>query len=240
MKILVPLVLTLLCAHAVAFAQCEYGSTKVELFPKDRKYKIKAVLGVSSATARVADYVEFKTLENIYVLEDEVRGENKVKVVKVLFAKDTPIFGVVTRRKHRHFPFVGGKIEIELEPLQNWDGNLIQLAVYRREPFKESSLKTKEDTKEINQACKDKRDGCVAGRRNASVAPIVPAVATAASGVVAAVAKDDETRFIAATAFFTIAKEVGNLLNGTDAEIAKDEVFDMKLRLNGVNLCRLP
>lgn len=90
----------------------------------------------------------------------------------------------------------------------------------------------------INDPCKAKKNNCVAGRRNASVAPIVPAVAAAGAGAVAALAKEEETRFIAATSFFSIAKEVGNLLNGTDAEISKDEIFD--LFVEPTSICEPP
>lgn len=67
----------------------------------------------------------------------------------------------------------------------------------------------------------------MAGRGNAEIAILVPTIAAAAGGIVTAVADNDETEFIAATAFFSIARELGNLLNGTDVEIAKDEIFDL-------------
>jgi hypothetical protein len=57
---------------------------------------------------------------------------------------------------------------------------------------------------------------------------LVPAIAAAASGVLTSAASDEDTEFIAATAFFSIAKELGNLLNGTGVEISKDEIFDLE------------
>jgi len=207
--------LTFILVNVTAVAQC-----KEELTPQKHAFKIKAVQGVSSSTARVADYVEFTTMESIYSVP--VEGESKV-----LIAKGTPVFGIVTRRKHRHFPFVGGKLEVKLEPLINWDGAEISVRIARRGPIYE--LETKKETKERNKPCKSDGTNCVAGRRNASVAPIVPAIAAAGTAAIASVAGNTETRFIAGAALLTIAAQqgIGDLLNGTDAEISKDEIFDM-------------
>ena len=78
-----------------------------------------------------------------------------------------------------------------------------------------------------NKPCEYERGNCVAGRRNSEVAPVVTAVAGAGGAAVVAFAKDDQTRFIAASSFFTLAKDLGNLLNGTDATIAAGEIFNM-------------
>ena len=74
----------------------EFGGRRVAImkFP-GRRFKIKTVVGANSATAREADYVEFKTMEKIYSIENPP---------KVLFDKDTSIFGYVTHRKKRRFP----------------------------------------------------------------------------------------------------------------------------------------
>jgi hypothetical protein len=179
-------------------------------------YKIKAVHGVSSSTARVADYVEFVTMEDIY--SDQ---SGPCKGGQVLIPKATPAYGVVTRRKHRHFPFVGGKLEVNLENMKAWDGTQIKVVISRHASLGKGSSKP----------CKNPTENCVAGRRNASVAPIVPAIAGSGSAVIAAVADDTAARVIAAAALFTLASQesIGNLLNGTDAEIAKDEIFDMHI-----------
>jgi hypothetical protein len=73
-----------------------------------------------------------------------------------------------------------------------------------------------------------------AWRVNAPVAPVVTAIAGGASGVVAAIGKEEETRFIAATTFFSLAKELGNVLTGTDVEVAKDEIFDLIIETRSV------
>jgi hypothetical protein len=219
-------------ASVSASAQCRYGGTLMPIM-QDRPFKIKAVVGVSSSTARVADYVEFRTMENIYSATDPP---------KLLFGKDTPIYGVVTRRKHRHFPSVGGQLELELEPLINWDGTRVEIAIARHGPInqKKANEESKKERKSRNKPCKQDRDNCIAGRRNLSVAPVVPAVAATGAGAVAAIAKEEETRFIAATAFFSIAKELGDLLNGTDAEISKDEIFDMFISPESQRICIFP
>src|SRR5262245_35785412 len=93
--------------------RCKPGVKAVQILQSsNRKFKIKTVTGVSSATAREADYVEFKTMEKIY--SDE-------PLPQVLFDKDTPIYGLVTLRKSRHFPLKRGKLELILEPLVNWN-----------------------------------------------------------------------------------------------------------------------
>src|ERR1044072_3640266 len=107
----------------------EYGGKSVPILqPGTRKFKIKAVNGVSSKTAREADYVEFKTMEPIYST-----GNPPV----VLFAKDTPIYGFVIFRKSRHFPIRKGKLELRLEPLINWNGDDIQIAISRHGKFED-------------------------------------------------------------------------------------------------------
>ena len=63
---------------------------------RDRRFKLEAVVGANSGTAREADYVEFKTMEKIYSTDNPPR---------VLFDKGTSIFGLVTHRKKRQFPF---------------------------------------------------------------------------------------------------------------------------------------
>lgn len=221
-------------ASVSTLAQCKYGGTRVPIL-QNHAFKIKVVSGVSSSTARVADYVEFKTMENIY---------SRTNPLKPLFAKDTPIYALVTRRKHRHFPFVGGKLELKLDPLVNWDGEPVQIAIARHGPIDTTEAgESNKERKARSKPCGLDRDGkrktnCIAGRRNASVAVIVPATAAAGAGAIAAVAKEDETRFIAATAFFSLAKELGNLLNGTDADINANEIFDMFVQSSPI--CTFP
>jgi hypothetical protein len=67
---------------------CRDGSKPKPILLKDF-YKIKVVTGTSSETARVADYVEFTTMEPIY--SDE-------PYPSILFDKGTAIYAVVTRR----------------------------------------------------------------------------------------------------------------------------------------------
>lgn len=211
---------------------CPYGGTHVPIL-QNHPFKIKAVSGVSSSTARVADYVEFKTMENIY---------SATNPAKVLFAKDTSIYGIVTLRKHRHFPFVGGNLELELQPLINWDGTAIQFAIRRYDPVDPKTKSSKKDRRGRNEPCKNakqKGDNCVAGRRDGKVAPVVGSVAAASAAAVGSLAKDDKTRFIAATAFFSIAKDLGDLLSGTDAEISKDDIFDLHMNDANPPICQL-
>jgi len=209
------MVLIVLCGSV--FSQCPEKAIRTPF--TNRPYKIKVVSGVSSETSRVADYVEFKTMEPIYSSDGTQ-----------VFPKETAIFGVVTRRKHRSFPFMGGKIELRLEPLLTWDGQAVEIAIARKIPIGARTGQEKAEGR--NEPCNGNRENCVAGRRNPSVAPAVAAAAGASGAAITAIAKDDETRFIAASAFFSLAKDLGNLLAGTDAVIAKDEVFDLYLMKN--------
>lgn len=216
---------------AQPLAPCSYGGNRVYIL-KNHLFKIKALGGVSSSTARVADYVEFATMDDIY-------SYSTMTPPKIMFKKGTSIYGLVIRRKHRHFPVVGGKLELELQPMLNWDGEPIQLAIARHGPVVTPEKESLKD-RGRNDPCRTDRKNCVAGRQNASVAPVVPAIGAAGSGVVAARAKDDATRFIAASALFTILSKdsVGDLLSGTDAQISKDEIFDMTVQ--SPPICELP
>lgn len=210
-------------------ASCPFSKLKPVPILVRNPYKIKAASVTSSENARVADYVEFQTMEDIYSME---------KYPKVLFKAGTTIFAIVTWRKHRGFPFRRGQLEIGLQPLVNWDGTEVQIGIRRHGMVRPEP----DEAKLRNKPCRKAVDGidCVAGRRDAKVAPIVPAMAGAAATAVTALAKDDDdTRFIAATAFFSIAKEIGELLNGTDALIRQNEIFDLYID-PGSAVCRVP
>lgn len=215
---------------------CRDGSKPVPILLKDY-FKIKVATGVSSETARAADYVEFKTMEPIYYWDKDYPV--------ILFDKDTAIYAVVTRRNHRHFPLVGGKLEIALEPLLTWDNRRIEIAILRHGELTETDtgpLSQKELDKRnrgVNKPCKANDHNCVAGRGNASVSVVVTAIAGASGAAVSSIAKDDETKFIAATSFFSIAKDLGNLLNGTDVGIGKDEILNLHIK-PGSAVCIMP
>lgn len=185
-----------------------------------RRFKLKAAGSVNSGTAREADYIEFKLMEPVYVADNSKR---------VLFPKDTSVFGIVTRRRSRHFPAIRGKLELQLEPLLNWNGERVEIAIARHGPLRKSE--TSKERKRRNDPCKEKTDdpseNCVAGRGDAPVSAIVTGIAGAAPAAVSAIGKDEDTKFIAATAFFNVAKDLANLLMGTDVGISKDDIFDL-------------
>jgi hypothetical protein len=236
------LLICLLAFATVANAQsgsnpklCRDKSEPIRILLKP-SFKIKAANSVNSATARVADYVEFTTMEPIYSDED---------YPVMLFDKGTSIYAVVTRREHRHFPMVRGRLEIALEPLMSWDNRRIEMAITRHgeltrnETGRVSQEELQKRNKGINKPCKVDPYNCVAARGNAEVSLLVTAVAGASGAAVSSVAKDDDTKFIAATSFFSIAKDLGNLLNGTDVGIVKDEVFNLQLKA-GSDFCAIP
>jgi hypothetical protein len=102
--------------------------------------------------------------------------------------------------------------------LKTWDGTAVHIMIDR--------YHTQDEVKE---PCRDSKENCVAGRRNAVVAPVIPAAAVTGSAILAAVAKSSTTRVIGATALFALASQqnIGDLLNGTDAQLSKDEIFDL-------------
>jgi hypothetical protein len=201
----------------------EYGGTWRTILKSDtRRFKIKALVGANSGTSREADYVEFKTMEKIPSTDNPPR---------VLFDKDTSIYGVVTHRKARRFPLRRGKIEIRLKPLVNWNGDEIQMGIFRH-----GAVKNPDKPKRRTDPCKESRDvinaerPCVAGKGNAAVGLLVTGGAVAGAVAVPLLADDKDTAFIAGTVFFSAAKELANLLAGTDVEVAKDEIFDLVIQ----------
>jgi hypothetical protein len=198
---------TVLAFIVEASGQCDIDSS--------RPFKIKLTRTVSSATARASDYVEFTTLEDIYSV-----GGNDCATPQVLIPKETSVFGYVKKSKHRHFPFVNGSLEVQLEPLINWDGHPIIISVVRRTPV---------PNEKAPKPCKTVPTNCLAGRKNPSVAPVVAGIAAAGAAVVTAVAGSSATRIVAATGFFTLLSQsdVAQILNGADAGLDENEVFDL-------------
>lgn len=213
------LVLSFVVFSIFVSAQCPTARYPVLRHP----FKIKAVAAVDSGKGREGDYVEFQTMEPIYS-----QGGN------VLFAKGTPVFGVVTLRKTRHFPLVNGRIELELEPLMTWNGDRVGIGIARyagtREPIGSNH--------NLNRACKEQRDGCVAGRTNPAVSGVVTSVAGAGTSALGYVA-DKTVKFIAVSSFFALAKDGAELLNGTHAEIMQGEIFNMYISYD-TSVCAPP
>ncbi|MCU1267990.1 MAG: hypothetical protein JWM21_4308 [Acidobacteria bacterium] len=184
-------------------------------------YKIKAAGTVTSSTARPDDYVEFTTMEDIYsIAEDGCKAQ-------VLIPKGTSLFGFVELRKHRHFPLVDGKLTVRLRPYKAWDGETVDLSISRKNPRRNDCVPGTRKGKNLATP----PENCIAGRANANVAALVPAAAAMGTAILAAVAKTTAGKILAATALFTIVAQqnVGDLLNGTDAQINKDEVFDVEI-----------
>lgn len=201
------------------------GSKRLDIFRRN-PFKIKAQSAVSSETARVADYVEFKTMENIYSTE---------AIPTVLIKEGTSIFAIITWRKHRRFPLRGGKIEIALQPLVGWDGTPVQIGIRRH-----NEVRPNDEKRRVNPCDKAlDKNNCVAGRRDPKVAPVVAVVAGSAVAAVGAFAEDKDLRFFAATTLFSMAKDLADLLNGTDAEIKANEIFDLYIDENSY-VCTIP
>lgn len=201
------------------------GSDRINILTR-KPFKIKAQSTVSSETARIADYVEFKTMEDIY---------SAAEYPTVVFKESTSIFAVVTWRKHRRFPFRGGNIEIALKPLVGWDGTEVQMGIRRHGRVRPDDKKRRVDPcdKALN------KKNCVAGRRDPKVAPVGGVIAGSSVAAVGAFAEDKDLRFFAATTLFSMAKDLADLLNGTDAEIKQNEIFDLYIDA-GSFICSIP
>jgi hypothetical protein len=191
-------------------------------------FKIALAQTVSSATARASDYVQFTTLEDIYST-DRVTAA----CLPVLIPKGTSVFGLVTDRKHRHFPFINGRLEVEPVKLKVWNGDELDITIERH---------TAVSGHKAPRACRGGNTKCIAGRKNGATAPIVAGVAAAGAAAIAAAAGKDTTRIIAATALFTILSQtdVAQILNGTDAELDEKEVFDMRITTRNAKMPPLP
>jgi hypothetical protein len=176
-----------------------------------RLFKIKLERTISSATARESDYVQFTTLEDIYCVDSDTP----------VIPKDTIVFGVVTRRKHRHFPFKKGELEVQLEPMRLGKNAVeTKVSILRRTPVPGAKPQ---------QGCKGVAENCISGRKNGVVAPIVEAVAATGGAIVAGVADAQATRIIALAGLFELVSNGGitELVNGTDSQLEEGEIFDM-------------
>jgi hypothetical protein len=199
-------------------------------------FKVKASSKISSSTAREGDFVGFVVAQDVrssidpnYALYQ--RG-------RIIIAKDSLAFGIVLERKHRHFPFVNGKLNISLGAVTASDGTVIPVYIDRFKCPRCLQCLIKEG-KSCDAVCSfspyksDKRSTIcntdvapqyVSGRADRNVAPVIQALALTA---LAFVGKRDDPS-VRTIALFTLASQVGiaELLNGTDAEIQAGDVFE--------------
>jgi len=81
---------------------------------------------------------------------------------QVLIPKSTSVFGYVTERKHRHFPFDNGELQVMLDKIKVWDGHRIEVVIARRACEKTD----KKCQKQRNKNACEVSSNCVAGRHN--------------------------------------------------------------------------
>ena len=190
------------------------------VIPKDTTFKVKLVRVTSSSTARNYDYVEFQVMENVLspLSPDGPR--------KILIEKGAPAFGYVTQAKHRRFPFRGGKLKVILKEVKAVDGTPVSVYLSRFDPCTIPGVYPglKCPAKLDCQNPKGKpfsSEPCISGRRNATVAPVVPAVATGGAVLV----KDSTAKALAILTLLS-DKTIGDLLNGVDAALDGGDIFD--------------
>jgi hypothetical protein len=203
----------------------EAYTDKIELSPSTTIFQIEAVRDVSSGTAKEGDYVEFKVLENVSVQRVVTKDGKQQLATTPLIAKDTVVLGVVTKSHHRRFPFRNGSLYVEVRYVKGVDGTPIPVLISRPlpQPAKNKGVVKMAtfDADNIRQMAGEENSR-IKGRKNATVAPLVPAVAIAG----ATYFKDKTARNVAVLTLFSQAG-VGELLNGTDAKITAGEIFDV-------------
>ena len=189
------------------------GKSESQTLGMDIVFKVKLVGKTSSSSAKPGDYVEMKVGEDVGVNVSVDKGPPQFVVI---IKKDAPIFGEVVKTRHRMFPFQGGLLEITADHVDAVDGTSVPIYIAER-------IQRDKHTGDL-PAFPAINKQYIKGRKNPSVAPIVTAGATAAL----AATKTDSTSTIVA---FTLLSQqgVGDLLNGTDAELADGMVFDARI-----------
>lgn len=205
-------------------------------------FKVKASSTISSANTREGDFVGFEVAEEVRssVIQSFQRG-------RVVISKALPAFGVVIKRKHRHFPMVNGKLNVSLGAVRANDGTPVPIFIDR---FKcpgclHCLFEKSQKCENVCPWSKDPKGGqpdlrCgeanpsvylqyqnpyVSGRADRNVAVVVQALAATALAFVKE-GRDNATE--KAFILFTLANQagIGELLNGTDAQIQANDVFD--------------
>lgn len=203
---------------------------------RGESFKVKASKTVSSKTTRQGDFVGFELAQDVRSSVDPIRPFQRGRIV---IQKASPAFGVVLERKHRHFPFVNGKLNVSLGAVTAIDGTLVPVYIDRFKcPECLSCLfrhgKTCDAHCNFAQPISGKRSTVcnsdverqyVSGRADRDVAPVIGAIAATALAFVDK-GKDDPT--LKAYLLFTLVDQTGipELLAGTDAEIREGEIFE--------------
>jgi hypothetical protein len=223
-------------------------------------FKFKLTRNLTSGRVRVGDYVQFQLIEDVKYPHNG--GLDRDTII----AKDTPIYGQVVDRRHRFTAIKKGRFSIGKLWTTTVDGQRVELdiarpgmpselcenkipektreaerkaAKYQAEP---KAVRKEEPKKEQNTALVPCINGRVyAGSFISNVPSALLAVATATTLV--RVKDDNATNaVIAVTLADKIASQSGfsNIINGVDAEMEKDEIFDSIILITQPLVIKVP
>ena len=219
-------------------------SPKVVSIDPDRlsPFKLKPTRNLTSGRVRIGDYVQFQLIEDVKYPYDG--GWDRDTII----SKDTPVYGQVVDRRHRFTGFKKGRFSIGKLWTTTVDGQRVDLDITRPEmPPEQCVNKIPEKTRDaLRKAAKDHaepkgakletqsapRVNCINGRVYAAtlISSLPSALLAVATATALVRVKDDNATdaVIAVTLADKIASQSGlsNLINGVDAEIEKDEIFD--------------
>jgi len=221
-------------------------------------FKLKPTRNLISGRVRVGDYVQFELIEDVKYPFDGGLDRDTIIV------KGTPIYGQVVDRRHRFTALKKGRFSIGKLWTTTVDGQRVELDITRPEmPSEECINKIPEKTREAERKAmkgqsnqralfKEERPAeqnaqlvtCINGRVYAGtfLSSLPSALLGVATATTLARVKDDATdAVLAVTLADKIASQSGlsNIINGVDAEIEKDEIFESKI-LNPPLVIKVP
>jgi hypothetical protein len=223
-------------------------------------FKFKLTRNLTSGRVRVGDYVQFELIEDVKYPHNGGLDRDTIIV------KGTPIYGQVVDRRHRFTAIKKGRFSIGNLWTTTVDGQRVDLDIAR--PGMPSELcenKIPEKTREAERKAakyqaeqkaerKDERQveqntalvPCVNGRVYAGsfISNVPSALLAVATATTLVRVKDDNATnaVIAVTLADKVASQSGfsNIINGVDAEMEKDEIFDSTILITQPLVIKVP
>lgn len=222
-------------------------------------FKLKLTRNLNSGRVRVGDYVQFELIE-------EVKYPNGGGLERdTIIAKGTPVYGKVLDRHRRFTFFKKGHFSIGKLWTTTADGQTVDLFIRRPDmppelcvnqiPQKKreaqrkaakSHAKHNQEFREVRlEEQKTKPEPCVNGRVYAGsfISNLPSALLAITTATTLTRVKDNATdAVVAVTLADKIATQSGlsNIINGADAEMEKDEIFDATIDLTRPLVIKVP
>lgn len=213
------------------------------------RFRLKLTRDLTSGRVRVGDYVQFALIEDVKYPSDG--GLDRDTII----LKDTPVYGQVLDRQHRFTALKKGRFGIGKLSTVAIDGQRVDLHITRPEmppelcvnKIPEKTLEAERKSKErhakqeveykwkgqpVSQGQQNpKAEPCVNGRVYAGtfVSNLPSALLAVATATTLVRVKDNaRDAVVAVTLADKIASQSGlsNIINGVDAEMGKDEIFE--------------